>query len=355
MKRKLLMAVAALLVVAVAAVMLFQRQAGERLFARGAAMRVADGGLRLDDGLHLILCGTGSPLPNPARAGPCNVVIAGDQAFVVDIGEGGARNLNLIGFAIPSLDGVLLTHFHSDHIDGLGPLALFYWTQGSATAPLPLIGPQGVESVAEGFNAAYRIDHGYRVAHHGPDIVPPSGGGVSAQPFTIDAAPVLVLERGGLRITAFPVDHDPVKPAVGYRFDYKGRSLVISGDTARSPSVERAAKGADLLVHDALQPRLVAGLTDALEQAGQANTAKITRDILDYHASPEDAARSAKVAGVRQLVLTHLVPPIPNAFFYPAFLGDAGKHFGGPITVGEDGMVFSLAPGSETITRDKRL
>ncbi|MFY8048958.1 MAG: MBL fold metallo-hydrolase [Erythrobacter sp.] len=355
MKRKLLMAVAALLVVAVAAVMLFQRQAGERLFARGAAMRVADGGLSLDDGLHLILCGTGSPLPNPARAGPCNVVIAGDQAFVVDIGEGAARNLNLIGFAIPSLDGVLLTHFHSDHIDGLGPLALFYWTQGSARAPLPLIGPQGVENVAEGFNAAYRIDHGYRVAHHGPDIVPPTGGGVSARPFTIGAAPVVVLERGGLTITAFPVDHDPVKPAVGYRFDYKGRSLVITGDTARSASVERAAKGADLLVHDALQPRLVAGLTDALEQAGQKNTAKITRDILDYHASPEDAAKSAKAAGVRQLVLTHLVPPIPNAFFYPAFLGDAGTYFDGAITVGEDGMVFSMPPGSDAIARDKRL
>ncbi|WP_324076299.1 MAG: MBL fold metallo-hydrolase [Erythrobacter sp.] len=354
-KRRLLVAVLALVVMAAAAVLLFQRQAGERLFAQAAARRVADGGLKLDDGLHLVLCGTGSPLPNPARAGPCNVVIAGDQAYVVDIGEGAARNLNLIGFDIPSLDGVLLTHFHSDHIDGLGPLALFYWTQGSASAPLPLIGPQGVETVAEGFNTAYRLDHGYRVAHHGARIVPPSGGGVQAVPFAIAASPVTVLERGGLKVTAFPVDHDPVKPSVGYRFDYKGRSLVITGDTARSASVERAAKGADLLVHDALQPSLVTGLTDALEQAGQANTAKITRDILDYHASPEDAAKSAKAAGVRQLVLTHLVPPIPNAFFYPAFVGDSARYFGGEITVGEDGMVFSLPPGTQDITQDKRL
>ena len=164
-----------------------------------------------------------------------------------------------------------------------------------------------------------------------------------------------MLAQGGLTITAFPVDHDPVKPSVGYRFDYKGRSLVITGDTARSASAERAAKGADMLVHDALQPQLVASITAGLEQAGQANTAKITRDILDYHASPEDAAKSAQVAGVRQLVLTHLVPPIPNVFFYPAFLGDAASHFDGPITVGEDGMVFSLPPGTTRIALDKRL
>ncbi|WP_435417958.1 MBL fold metallo-hydrolase [Parerythrobacter aurantius] len=355
MIRKLLWSVLVLLVLAAGTVMLFQRQIGETLFAQVAANRVGSGGLQLAEGLHLVLCGTGSPLPNPDRAGPCNLVIAGGQSFVVDIGEGGARNLNRIGFDIGSLDGVLLTHFHSDHIDGMGPLALFHWTQGSAKAPLPLHGPHGVERVAEGFNAAYALDHAYRVAHHGPKVVPPTGGGLQAIPFTIDENPVVVLERDGLKITAFLVDHDPVRPTVGYRFDYKGRSIVISGDTARTASMERAAKGADILVHDALQPKLVATLTDALAKGGQANTAQITRDILDYHASPEDAAMSAQVAGVKRLVLSHLVPPIPNAFFYPAFLGDAGKNFDGKITVGEDGMVFSLVPKSDAIELDYRL
>ncbi|UIP06119.1 MBL fold metallo-hydrolase [Erythrobacter sp. SDW2] len=355
MKRKLLFGVLLLIVAAAGLTVLFQKQIGERLFAQGAASRIDNAGLDLGDGLHLILCGTGSPLPNPDRAGPCNVVVADDQAFVVDIGEGGARNLNLIGFDIASLDGLLLTHFHSDHIDGMGPLALFYWTQGSATAPLPLIGPQGVERVADGFNAAYALDHGYRVAHHGTDIVPETGGGLRAMPFAIGEQPVVVLERGGLRITAFRVDHDPVRPSVGYRFDYKGRSIVISGDAARSPMLDRAAKGADILVHDALQPGLVGAMTSALEADGQANTAKITRDILDYHASPEDAARSAQVAGVGRLVLSHLVPPIPNAFFYPAFIGDAATYFEGEITVGEDGMVFSLMPDTSAIKLGKRL
>ena len=209
-----------------------------------------------------------------------------------------------------------------------------------------------------GFNAAYATDHGYRTAHHGARIVPPSGAGATALPYALppaDGSPVLVFEGDGLRVTAFRVDHRPVSPAVGYRFDYKGRSIVISGDTDASAAVERNARGADVLLHEALQPRMTAALTDALAARGQAGAAQITRDILDYHASPEDAARSAQRAGARQLVLTHLVPPLPSAYFDAAFLGDASGLFDGPITVGEDGMLFSLPAGSTGIERERLL
>ncbi|MFZ1743687.1 MAG: MBL fold metallo-hydrolase [Pontixanthobacter sp.] len=350
MFKKVMIGTAVIAAILVGSAFLFQKQIGASLFERAVEKRSGrDVTTALADGLHVGLCGTGSLLPNPDRAGPCNVVIAGKQIFVIDIGEGGARNLNLMGIPLGRLDGVLLTHFHSDHIDGMGPLMLFHWTQGTATAPLPVYGPQGVGMVVDGFNQAYLLDHGYRVAHHGEKIVPSTGGGGIAMPFTIGAEPVVVLEKDGLTITAFPVDHTPVSPAVGYRFDYKGRSVVISGDTAKSASLERAAKGADVLVHEALAPNLVNNMTSALDKAGQANTAQITRDILDYHASPEEAAESAQVAGVKRLVLSHLVPPIPSAYFYPAFLGDAAKKFGGPITVGEDGMFFSLPAGGKEI------
>ncbi|EAQ29661.1 metallo-beta-lactamase family protein [Erythrobacter sp. NAP1] len=345
----------AVLVAAGVLVWTMQRQIGEQVFASVAAQRIVSNNLRFDDGLHLVLCGTGSPLPNPDRAGPCNLVVAGDQAYVVDIGEGGARNLNLMGYFIPSTTALLLTHYHSDHVDGIGPLSLLYWTQGTKTAPLPVHGPQGLNVLVEGFNRAYELDRTYRVEHHTSEIVPETGGGLTAIPFEIGEQPVTVIERGGLRITAFRVDHDPVRPSVGYRFDYKGRSIVISGDAAKSDSIAKAARGADILVHDALQPRLVGHITDALDEAGNEAVATITRDILDYHATPEEAAETAQAAGVRHLILSHLVPPIPNAFFYPAFLGDAEDAFDGKITVGEDGMVFSLDPQGEVIERDRLL
>ncbi len=352
---RLLIAAAAVVVAAIASVALFQSQLGLALYQRGVADRGGrDATAGLPDGIHVAVCGSGSPLPDPTRAGPCTVVIAGRHMFVVDAGEGGARTITRMGIRPGRIEGVFLTHFHSDHIDGLGPLMLLRWTGSAATVPLPVHGPPGVEQVVAGFNAAYALDNGYRTAHHGAQIVPPSGAGATAQPFALPGATgAVVVETDGIRVTAFPVNHAPVTPAVGYRFDYKGRSVVLSGDTAQSPTLIAAANGADLLVHEALQPRLVRVLTDRLAATGQANTAQITRDILGYHSTPEQAADAARQAGVRYLLLNHIVPPMPFAFVYPAFLGDARRHFDGPITVGEDGMLLSLPAGSTAITLQK--
>jgi ribonuclease Z len=355
-KTKAILAFVGLAIAATVGIKTFQAQIGQAVFERAVTARVGvDTTAALPDGLHIGLCGTGSPLPNAERAGPCNVVIAGKRVFVIDAGEGGARNIQLMGIAPGRIERLFLTHFHSDHIDGLGPMMLLRWTGASATTPLPVHGPAGVEAVIGGFNAAYTTDNGYRVAHHGADIVPPSGGGATAMPFTLLGESAVIFDDGGIKVTAFKVDHDPVSPAVGYRFDYKGRSVVISGDTAKSASLIAASKGAELLVHEALQPKMVAAMTRALDAKGMKNTAKITRDILDYHASPEEAAEAAKAAGVKQLVLSHIVPPVPSAFFYPAFLGDAPKRFSGPILMGEDGMLFSLPAGSKDIEQTELL
>ena len=309
-----------------------------------------DATLDLPDGLHVALCGAGSPLPDPTRAGPCNVVIAGRHIFMVDAGEGGARNMVLMRIPNAQVEAVFLTHLHSDHIDGLPPAMLLRWTGANATRPLPIYGPAGTARVVAGFNAAYAIDQGFRTAHHGPAVAPPSGAGGSGHDFALpsrgDWVPVRVFAQDGLIVTAFRVDHGPVEPAVGYRFSYRGRSIVFSGDTRATPSIVRNARGADLLVHEGLQPRLVAIMTATLERRGQTGLAKITRDILTYHAAPEEAAAEAKAAGVRNLVFSHTIPQLPSALMYPAFLGDARSRFDGPIIVGEDGMVFSLPAGA---------
>ncbi len=349
----------AVVVAGLGLVRVFQVQIGTALLKRVATQRVGrDATAGLPDGLHVVLCGTGSPLPDPTRAGPCTIVIAGQRIFEVDAGEGSSRSLATIGIPAGRIEGLFLTHFHSDHIDGLGPIMLMRWSGASATSPLPIHGPAGVDQVVAGFNAAYRLDTGYRVAHHGPRILPPQGAGGTALPFALPAKgsgdTAVALDDGGVKITAIRVNHGPIDPAVGYRFDYKGRSVVVSGDTIPSPSLIAAAKGADLLVHEALQPRLVGILTEALAKKGLANTAQITRDILNYHTTPEQAANVAKQAGVRELVLNHLVPPLPMRFVYPAFLGDAPSHFGGKLIVGEDGMMFSMPAGGTAID-EKRL
>jgi ribonuclease Z len=189
--------------------------------------------------------------------------------------------------------------------------------------------------------------------HHGPEVVPPSGAGGVARPFSFQPGQdhAVIIDENGLKVTAFLVDHGPVKPAVGYRFDYKGRSVVISGDTSPTQSVRSQAKGADLLVHEALQPAMVQVLRDLYEKRGRTNTAKILHDIQNYHTSPEDAARIAREAGVKHLLLYHILPPLPVSILKAAFLGEAKKIYTGPITIGEDGMLFSLPAENKKILR----
>ena len=350
--RRLALFVLSIAAITVAAAFLFQRPIGLWLFDRAVERNVTRDRLAsLPDGLHVALCGTGSPLPNRERAGACTVVIAGKAMFVVDAGEGGARNISLMGLPNAKIGGLFLTHYHSDHIDGMGPMMLLRWTASGNKTPLPVRGPPGVEAVIAGFDAAYALDNGYRTAHHGAAIAPPAAAGAIALPFAMPAAPTVVYDANGLTVTAFPVDHRPVQPAVGYRFDYKGRSVVISGDTAASASLERAAKGADLLVHEALQPQMVQMLSDRLKAAGRVQTGQIMHDILDYHASPAQAADSARRAGVKMLVLSHIVPPLPSRYFDAAFLDGARSHFDGPLIVGQDGDYFSLRAGGSDIER----
>lgn len=346
----------AVLTIAASAAYLFRMPLSLALARKVAAERLAVDALKeLADGLHLGLCGAGSPFPDDKRAGPCTLVVAGKRLFIIDAGSGSVRNIGKMGFPHGRIDAILLTHFHSDHIDGLGELMLQRWGSAAHVAPVPVYGPPGVETVVAGFMQAYGQDRHYRVAHHGEATVPASGFGGQALPFTLGVdGRAVVLKDADLEITAFAVDHGPVHPSVGYRIAYKGRSLVISGDTKKSAAVQREAAGVDVLVHEALSTPLMSILKEGAVKAGRSNLVQIFDDILDYHSSPEQAAETARDAKVAYLLLNHIVPPLPLPAMEQAFLAGAPKIFKGPIRVGADGDFLSLPAGSTEIIVSRR-
>jgi ribonuclease Z len=353
-----LLALAGLVLVLAGGAWIMRGQIAERVMARVYdQVFTGDPIAALPDGLHVGLCGSGSPMADPTRAGPCTVVVAGRQMFVVDSGTGSTKNLTLMNLAPARVSAILITHFHSDHIADLGELMLQRWATGAATSPVPVYGPTGVEQVVAGFEQAYTLDSGYRVTHHGPKVIPPSGFGGAAHPFAISQTgpDVTLIDGPDLKVIAFPVIHEPVSPAVGYLFIYKGRRVVISGDTAVSPRLEAEAKGADVLVHEGLAPNLVAIQRAAAVRHGRANMAAILHDILSYHTTPEQAAGIAERAHVRMLLFTHVIPPLPLRALEGPYLDKSRQIFHGLLRVGHDGDFISLPAGTTEIKHTNRL
>ncbi len=319
----------------------------------------ANSGVLTSPDLLVVLCGTGSPLADATRAAACTAVIAGGTFVLVDAGPGSWEQVDLANLPIGELDAVLLTHFHSDHLGDLGEAITQSWIAGR-TRPLDVYGPPGVGRILAGLREVYAFDMDYRVRHHGEgampnaaafavahEIVLPPEGSTEAVVVFEQPAPPGGAASAGLRVTAFRVDHAPISPAVGYRFDWGGRSVVVSGDTRKSASLIANARGADLLVHEALQPKLTERGAEIARRLGQARFAKLAGDVSSYHTTPREAAEVAREAGVKHLVLTHLVPGPTNALGERIFLDGAGEIFDGEITLGEDGMRFALAPAPE--------
>jgi ribonuclease Z len=309
------------------------------------------------DALKVTLCGTSGPLPVRDRAKACVAIQAGGSLYLVDIGPEATENLMTWRMPVASARAVFITHLHSDHIGDLGEFNMQSWV-GGRPAPLQVVGPPGVEKLAAGFNEAYEIDHGFRRAHHehGEIKLPIAAGLLVAKPLKMavskEGAPPVTVQawsENGLIVTAIVVAHDPVAPAYAYRFDYKGRSVVISGDTRKWPPLAEASKGADVLIHEAQNSDMTKQMSAGLKMQGNPRMSSIMADTLSYHTTPVEAAEIAKTAGVKVLVLSHLTQAgLP--FYTPEVFTKGVDAVGVPSwRLATDGLTIELPVGSDQL------
>ncbi len=349
--------VGVVVVASAAAILAFVPGVQQRLFDRGAEMVTerVNTAVLADDALRVAVCGSSAPLPSAKRAKACAAVFAGGKFYIVDVGPESVENLSLWGIPLAEIGGVLLTHFHSDHIGDLGELQLQTWA-GGRRRPLPVYGGPGVDQVVDGFNRAYALDQGYRTEHHGEEVMPSAAWGLTAKTVELDGEPTPAKDRskvffddGKLRITAIEVNHAPIEPAYAYRFDYQGRSVVITGDLKDHPPLVRAAARADLLLSEAISRTMTASLERAATEAGRPGTAAIMHDVQDYHISPEEAARIANEAGVRELVFYHLLPAPDSELMRQLFAQGVDVVRPDHWSIAEDGSLYALPLGSQEI------
>jgi len=300
----------------------------------------------LKDGkLHIILVGSGGPMNNPERLPTCTAIIAGGEFILVDLGAGTIRNADLQNLPLKNLSAVFITHFHSDHISDLGE-ANFWSLAMGRDKTLEVFGPEGIKDVVNGYNMAYKYDTSYRVAHHGADIFPPDACVPVAKTVRLaekDGAE-LFFNRNGLKAYAFLVDHSPVSPAYGYRFEYKGNVVVISGDTKKIKNLTKHARNADIFICEGLRMDLIKRVSDYAKKTGRPRIGKMLFDTLDYHIDPVDAGKVAKEANAKKLVFNHIVPPVTNFLAKKMFLDGVDDIYDGDIVMGEDGMEFIFEP-----------
>ena len=290
----------------------------------------------------VILLGTGSPLPAANRCGAGNLIIGSEGNTLIDCGWGAARRLVATGVPLGSINTLFFTHMHSDHISDLPDLLMMRWTLGAAKEPLTIYGPEGTKEMAEGFRAGPNPDVRYRFAHHG-DKLAKDGIEIIVKEIPATADVAVVATVGDLTIGSFEVDHRPVVPALGFKVERGAAAAVFSGDTRKCDALVRASKGADVLVSEAVHLDMMQDRIKLARANNNERIAQMLEEACDYHAPTMDVAEMAREAGVGSLMISHLIPPIPNdGPPVERFIEGMASVYRGPITVGVDMQRFTV-------------
>jgi ribonuclease Z len=276
------------------------------------------------------LLGTGSPRPLVDRFGPSTLVEAGSERLLIDCGRGAPQRLWQLNIPLRDITAVFLTHLHSDHVMGVPDLWLSGWLAtpfGGRSEPVRVYGPAGTREAMANVEKAFQVDVRSRLAD---EKLPPGGGSIAAE----DIVEGTVYDKNGVKITAFEVDHgDAIRPAMGYRIEFAGRSVVISGDTRFSENLIKFAKGADVVIHEVVAAR------DELLRKDEAS-----RRILDNHTTPQQAGTLFERVKPRLAVYTHVIRlgPAAGAVTLEELVAMTRQTYSGPLEVGEDLMTIGI-------------
>ena len=273
--------------------------------------------------LKVTLLGTGAPRPVMDRLGPSILVEAGKEKLLFDCGRGATMRLYQLKIPFDDLNALFLTHLHSDHIVGISDFYLTGWILGRST-PLRVWGPAGTADMMSHLEQAYQFD--IHVRRDVDEMLPAPGVVVVAK----DIEQGVIYQNGDLKVTAFTVDHAPIKPAFGYRIDYGGHSVVLSGDTRYSENLIHFAKGADVLIHEVIDPESFRGGNAVFNP-------ELTKKVIAHHTTAEQAGTIFSQVKPRLAVYSHIVPP--NA---ANLLAQTRKTYSGLVEVGEDLMSIEI-------------
>lgn len=292
--------------------------------------------------MKLITVGTAAPLPGD-RVQTCNVIFVNGQFLIFDVGRGAASAIEKLRLPQHLIEAIFISHWHSDHYLDLPHLVNRSWILGRQS-PLAIYGPEPIDSIIGGMRSFLYQDQIFREAHHGQEILVRSNAEVVPHTIAYQDSQYgsVVYDHNGVRVTAFEVDHQPVRSSLGFRVDYMGKSIVLSGDTKYCENIITYAKDADILVHEAVQKDFIIRGAKLQDRLGNHRNATMLRDLLEYHASAEEAAKVAAAAGVKKLILSHLAPTPENPVSRRFYVGGLDDIYKGPILLAEDGDIYSI-------------